>query len=66
MATLYQTPSRIEYSKPYSDGSGDRIKVSYSKSENKWRYWDNSTRDYKYATTEDFLAQFVVSGSLVV
>jgi len=45
---------------------GDRPLPEYSKSTNKWRYWDNSTRDYKYATTEDFLAQFIVSGSLVV
>lgn len=33
MASLYQRPNRVEYSKPYSDDSGDRIKIIYSSRE---------------------------------
>ena len=40
---------------------GDRPLPEYSKSTNKWRWWDNSLRDYKYATTEDLIETFVMS-----
>ncbi len=45
---------------------GDRPLPEYSASTNKWRWWDNSLRDYQYETTEDLLSQFVVSDSVVV
>lgn len=30
MVNLYQKPKVVEFSQPYSGGSGDRIKVNYS------------------------------------
>ena len=32
---------------------GDRPLPEYSKSTNQWRWWDNSKRDYEYATTQE-------------
>jgi len=37
---------------------GDRAMPEYSKSINKWRWWDNSKRDYKTATTEELLSEW--------
>ena len=34
---------------------GDRPLPEYSKSTNKWRWWNNNTRAYDYATTEQLL-----------
>lgn len=45
---------------------GDRPLPEYSASTNKWRWWDNNLRDYKYATTEDLLSQFVMNDGVVV
>ena len=55
-----------DFAVQFANFIGNRPLPEYSKSENKWRYWDNPTRDYKYATTEDFLAQFIMSDGLVV
>lgn len=40
---------------------GNRPLSEYSESTDKWRWWDNATRDYKYGSTADLMAQFVVS-----
>ena len=45
---------------------GNRPLPEYSASTNKWRWWDNSSRYYKYATTEDLLSQFVMNDGVVV
>jgi len=37
---------------------GDRPLPEYSKSTNKWRWWDNDKREYKYATTEQLLSEW--------
>lgn len=34
---------------------GNRPLPEYSKSTNKWRWWDNDKRDYAYATTEQLM-----------
>jgi hypothetical protein len=37
---------------------GDRPLPEYSKSINKWRWWDNNLRDYKTASTEELLSEW--------
>ena len=37
---------------------GDRPLPEYSKSTNKWRWWNNDTRTYSYASTEDLLGDW--------
>jgi len=37
---------------------GNRPLPEYSESTNKWRWWDNSKRDYDYATTEDLYSKY--------
>lgn len=38
---------------------GDRPLPEYSKSTNQWRWWDNSKREYAYATTEELYQLFL-------
>jgi len=44
----------------FANHVGNRSMPEYSKSSNKWRWWDNHLRDYKFGTTEDLMAQFIV------
>lgn len=37
---------------------GNRPLPEYSKSTNKWRWWNNDTREYQYASTEELLSKF--------
>lgn len=37
---------------------GNRAFPEYSKSTNKWMWWDNDIREYKYASTEELLEAF--------
>lgn len=37
---------------------GDRPLPEYSKSTDTWRWWDNTTRKYKYASTKELLEEF--------
>ena len=38
---------------------GDRALPEYSKSTDKWRWWDNDTRNYKYSTTKELLTDWI-------
>ena len=38
---------------------GDRPIPEYSKSTDKWRWWDNNDREYKYSTTNELLTEWV-------
>lgn len=49
---------KIRFAKEFANFVGDRPLPEYSASTNKWRWWDNTERDYKYATTEELIEQF--------
>lgn len=37
---------------------GNRSLPEYSKSTNMWRWWDNDTKSYSFATTEELLTEW--------
>lgn len=51
----HQNKELIEFAKFI----GDRPLPEYSKSTDKWRWWDIDSREYKYSTTTGLLAAWV-------
>lgn len=55
--------AQIEESKmvaiAFANFVGNRPLPEYSESTNKWRWWNNDTREYNFATTEELFDLFI-------
>lgn len=57
-AELYAEQKAKEESILFANFIGNRPLPEYSESTNQWRWWNNETREYNYATTEQLYEQF--------
>ncbi len=57
-AELYAEQKAKEESILFANFIGNRPLPEYSESINQWRWWNNETREYNYATTEQLYEQF--------
>ena len=50
--------AKEEFAIDFAKFIGDRPIPEYSKSTDKWRWWDNNSREYKYSTTNELLTEW--------